>query len=229
MSDHAMGEPAPPELLADNATRYKRDFWTIENLKFSSPWYRLEKAARIISRLADNKPCSLLDIGCGPAALRGLLPSNMEYHGIDIAIHEPAAYLKEVDILESPIAFGNETFDIIVAHGLFEYLGNSQEQKFQEIAELLKPGGAFLVTYTNFAHRNVEIFRAFSNVQSLDDFRESLERSFRVVRAFPASHNWAHSQPTRRVVRAVNMRVSVGIPVVSQVLAVEYFFICRPH
>src|SRR6266536_2610247 len=40
---------------------------------------------------------------------------GVRYHGIDIAIQEPASNLIETDIIEAPIAFGGKTFDVIVA------------------------------------------------------------------------------------------------------------------
>ena len=74
----------------ERAEQYKREFWGTENLSFNEPWYRLVKAARIIAGLAGRAERSLLDIGCGPAALMRQLPSNISYYGIDIAIQEPA-------------------------------------------------------------------------------------------------------------------------------------------
>ena len=135
------------------AQLYKKDFWSKENLKFSEPWYRIEKSARLISRLAGGRECSLLDIGCGPAALMRMLPPNVHYYGIDIAIQEPAPNLIESDILKNPIRFGDKRFDIIIAQGVFEYLGEVQSQKFAEIAEILNEDGTFIVSYTNFRHR----------------------------------------------------------------------------
>jgi SAM-dependent methyltransferase len=212
--------------LSKNARLYKKAFWSTENLKFNEPWYRLEKSAQLISGLARGQECTLLDIGCGPATLMRMLPQNVHYYGIDMAIHEPAANLLEADILESPIAFEGRSFDLVIAQGLFEYLGNAQSQKFAEIAEILNTSGKFVVTYTNFSHRKKQIYSAFSNVQSLDSFRLSLSRHFRVERSFPASHNWKHGQPARSFVKAANMRVNFNIPVVSPLLAVEYYFIC---
>lgn len=207
----------------------KKDFWSKENLKFSEPWYRIEKSARLISRLANGGECSLLDVGCGPAAMMPLLPQNVHYHGIDIAIQQPASNLLESDILKNPIRFGDKRFDIIIAQGVFEYLGEFQKQKFAEIADILNENGTFIVSYTNFRHRKPVIYHAFSNVVSLDEFRSDLERYFHIRRCFPFSHNWKHGQPARKLVKAVNMHVSANIPVISPVLAVEYFFICSPR
>jgi len=221
--------PAPPEPgLADNAHFYKREFWSTENLKFGEPWYRLEKCARLITKLADGRNCSLLDVGCGPATLMRMLPPAIEYYGIDIAIHNPAPNLIETDFVETEIAFRDQRFDLITAFGVFEYVGSSQSAKLAEIASLLNPGGKFVVSYTNFGHRKAEIYSAFSNVQALADFRADLGRYFSIDRNFPASHNWKHGQPARKLVKAINMRVNVRVPVISPVLAVEHFFVCSP-
>ena len=87
----------PANSPGDTAQKYKKDFWDKENLKFTRPHYRLEKAARLINELAQGRKCTLLDIGCGPATLMRLLAPNIEYHGIDIAIHDPAPNLMEAD------------------------------------------------------------------------------------------------------------------------------------
>jgi SAM-dependent methyltransferase len=227
MNESASG--VAPGDRADNKVRYyKKDFWSDENLKFSQPWYRLEKSSRIIGRLARGQERTLLDIGCGPATLMRLLPPNIRYYGIDIAIHDPAPNLIEADILEAPIRFGDMHFDIIISQGVFEYLGTFQSQKFTEIAQLLNNNGTFIVSYTNFAHRKKRIYEPFSNLQSFDEFRESLSRNFIIDRILPASHNWSHAQPNRKFVKAVNMHLNMNIPFISPILAVEYFYICSP-
>src|SRR5215469_11855313 len=107
MGNAADGKGVVPEQDAGNAARYyKKDFWSKENLKFSQPHYRLEKAARIITRIAGGKDCALLDVGCGPATLMRALPSNIQYYGIDMAIQDPAPNLMEADLLKAPIRFG---------------------------------------------------------------------------------------------------------------------------
>ncbi len=227
MNDAGSGRGTVPEAgVGDAARYYKRDFWGKENLKFGQPWYRLEKSALLIKKLTRGRECTLLDVGCGPGTMMRLLPSNIEYYGIDIAIHNPAPNLLEADLLESPIAFGDKRFDFVIALGVFEYMGEHQSQKFSEIAQLLNEGGRFVVTYTNFSHRKKQIYAPFSNVQSFDDFRQDLARYFTIERFFPASHNWKHSQPDRRVVKAANMYINVNIPLISKILAVDYFFIC---
>lgn len=215
---------------SDRAVRYyKRDFWSKENLKHSSPHYRLEKSARLINRLAGGNPCTLLDIGCGPATLMQLLRPNIDYYGIDIAIQEPAPNLIEADLLASPIKFGDKRFDMVVALGVFEYFGEFQAQKFAEIAQLLTAGGTFMISYTNFGHRKRSIYWPYSNIRSLDDFRSDLAHHFDIRKSFPTAHNWNHGLPNRRLAKAANMHINLNLPIVSQLLAVEYYFFCSPR
>jgi SAM-dependent methyltransferase len=225
-----MNDPAGGESFLSTGnignTLHKKDFWSKENLKYSRPHYRLEKSARIINRLAQGKRCTLLDVGCGPATLMSLLRPDIQYHGIDIAIHDPAPNLIEADFLETPIRFDDKRFDIILAQGVFEYVGNFQAQKFAEVAGLLNDGGVFIVSYVNFDHRDKYIYEPYSNVQTLNDFRQCLARQFKVHRFFPTSHNWNHSEPNRKLLKAANMNININVPFISRVLAVEYFFIC---
>jgi SAM-dependent methyltransferase len=208
------------------ADRYKREFWIRENRKHIPAHYRLQKSARIINSIVGREERDLLDVGCGPATLMQLLRPNIHYYGIDIAIRDPAPNLIETDILQKPIRFTDKRFDIVTALGLFEYVGASQDQKFSEIAELLDERGRFVLTYTNFGHRDKHIFEAFSNVQSFGGFRRSLARHFTIDRYFPTSYNWHGGQPARTALKAANMHVKANIPLVGPKLAVEYFFIC---
>src|ERR1700733_15370656 len=135
MTDQADSESLVPE--GDiGGTLYKKEFWSQENLKYSKPHHRLEKSARIIDRIAQGKERTLLDVGCGPATLMSLLQPNIQYYGIDIAIHGQAPNLIEADFVVEPIKFGDKTFDIVVAQGVFEYVGDCQDRKFAEIAQL---------------------------------------------------------------------------------------------
>jgi cyclopropane fatty-acyl-phospholipid synthase-like methyltransferase len=205
---------------------YKRDFWIEENQKHIPAHYRLQKSARIINGIAGSAERDLLDVGCGPATLGRLLRPNIRYHGIDIAIHDPAPNLIESDILAKPIRFADQRFDIVAALGLFEYVGASQDEKFGEIAEIMNERGRFVLTYTNFGHRDKHVFEAFSNVRPPDEFRASLARHFTIDRCFPTSYNWHGGQPAKALLKAANMNVKANIPVIGPKLAVEYFYIC---
>jgi len=211
---------------ADAVEYHKKNLWKTENANYSEPHYRLEKAARIANKIARGKECALLDVGCGPATLSRLLAPTIEYYGIDIAIQVPAPNLLEADLLESPIKFGDRRFDIVLAQGFFEYAGSFQSQKFAEIAQLLTGDGKFVLSYVNFGHRERDIYWLYNNTQPLDNFRENLARHFKICRFFPTSHNWKHSEPNRKIVKAANMHFNANIPFISPMFAVEYFFIC---
>lgn len=208
---------------------YKRDFWAVENLKYVEPHFRLTKAARIVNRLARGRECELLDVGCGPATLAHLLDANIGYYGIDIAIHNSAPNLLQTDFLSVPIQFGDKTFDIIVAQGVFEYIGRFQSQKLTEIRQLLRKGGKFIVSYVNFDHSRRHVYAPYSNVQSFDEFHKSLAHAFHIDRYFPTSHQWYHREPSRAFAKAVQMRINVNIPLLSRLFAVEYIFICSAN
>lgn len=205
---------------------YKRNFWINKNLNYARPHFRLEKSARIINKLAIGKECDLLDVGCGPATLRGLLDRRIHYYGIDIAIHDPAPNLIGMDFLEAPIEFGEQRFDIIIAQGVFEYVGDFQSQKFAEIVKLLNDGGNFIVSYVNFDHRDRRIYWPYSNIQSFHDFRTSLARYFSIDKFFPTSHHWVGREPNWRLFQSIQMPIIVNLPIISRLLAVEYFFVC---
>jgi cyclopropane fatty-acyl-phospholipid synthase-like methyltransferase len=207
-----------------------KSFWLEENLRYAEPYFRLEKCARIVNALARGRDCDLLDVGCGPGSLARLLDDNINYYGIDIAIQHSAPNFLEVDLAQNKIGFGNRSFDIVVAAGVFEYLGTLQNQKFSEIRSILTENGFFVVTYTNFNHLKDKLIdhSIYNNVQSVTSFKKGLESHFRVERWFPSSHNWHCSEPRRKYLKRFQMPLEVSIPVFSRLLAINYFFICSP-
>jgi cyclopropane fatty-acyl-phospholipid synthase-like methyltransferase len=230
-----MGDPAgnstdtaPRDGSGGSARYYKRDFWSKENLRFAQSHFRMEKAARIINALARGEGSNLLDVGCGPAALQRLLDENIHYYGIDIAIHDPAPNLMETDFTKAPIKFGDMLFDIVIALGVFEYLGTFQSQKFAETSSLLTGNGKFIVSYWNFRHRDKQVYPPFNNIQSLGEFRESLSHFFSIDKFYPVGHNWHQHEPGRRFMKMAQRHVNLNIPIISPLFAVEYFFICSP-
>lgn len=208
---------------------YKRDFWSVENLKYVEPHFRLEKSSHLINGIARGRGCNLLDVGCGPATLRHLLEKNITYHGIDIAIHDPAPYLIQTDFLQNPVAFHGKRFDIVIAQGVFEYAGALQSKKFAEIREILVDKGTFVLSYVNFDHVNIERYSVYNNMQPFEDFKESLGQFFRIKRIIPTSHHWHHREPLRRIMKELQMHMNMKIPIISHRFAIEYFFICSPR
>jgi SAM-dependent methyltransferase len=217
------------ERLMDNGVIYhKRDFWGRENLKFTEPHFRMRKVAGQLRKLAAGRELDLLDIGCGPGALATLLPASLHYYGIDIAIHEPASNLIELDVAENPITFNGMKFDIVVAQGVFEYMGDVHSKKLAEIADLIKDDGKFVCTYQNFAHWRKSIYWAYSNIQQPEVFRRDLSRYFTIEQSFPTAYNWTHGHPNRFFVQAPQQHMTVNIPVIGPKLAVDYYYLCSP-
>ena len=206
-----------------------RNYWIVENTLYAEASFRLRKCARFLNELAGDRDCALLDVGCGPAALRHLLNPNIRYYGIDIAIHKPAAQLKELDIARQPLEFDGQRFDFVVALGFFEYMGDQQKRKLEEIREILKDNGKFIMSYINFGHFHRKVWSNYNNVQSIAEMRESLKDVFRVDKCFPASHHLRQKQPGKYALPGLQMHINWNIPMMSPMLAVEYFFLCsRP-
>lgn len=205
-----------------------RDYWIVENRLYIEPSFRLRKCANLINRMAANRERSLLDVGCGPGALRQLLIPNIQYHGIDLAIHHPAACFREMDIAHEKIAFDNKRFDFVTAMGFFEYMGHQQKRKFEEICEILRPGGKFIMSYINFGHFRGQVWPNYNNVQSAGEMKKALSEYYRIERCFPASHHWRQKQPGKNSLQSLQMLINFNIPIVSPMMAVEYFCICSP-
>lgn len=110
----------------------------------------------------------LLDIGCGPAVYTPELVSRgFEVWGVDIApgVVERAREIMsrhpqrdrahfvvgDIDNLDFP----DDSFDVIVVMGLFDYLPKD-EPPLKQVARLLKPGGiAFISLQNRFSYQTV--------------------------------------------------------------------------
>ena len=202
-----------------------KDSWIQKSLDYVEPNFRHRKIARLLKDIMQGRRYDLLDVGCGPATLSTLLGSNVNYYGLDLAIHEPAPYLLETDVVRSPITFKDKRFDIVVALGFFEYVGPHQDQKFVEISRILNRDGKFIMSYINFRHFRIPVFPACNNIQPIAEVTRSLQRVFHLEKCFPASHHWRFRQPGKNA-GPIQMRLQLNIPFVSSWLAVEYFFIC---
>lgn len=214
----------PVMRTADNYR--EKDYWAIENSQYAEPSFRLFKCARMINKLANGRQCSLLDVGCGPGALRPLLDRSISYKGIDIAIQQPASYMREVDFAKNPISYDGQKFDFVTALGVLEYMGTLQDQKFQEINNILHRDGRFIMSYINFGHFRHRVWPNYNNVQPIRTMAASLSRAFTIERCFPASHHWRQRQPGKNALPRIQMHVNFNVPVLSPKLAVEYFFVC---
>jgi SAM-dependent methyltransferase len=205
---------------------FKKDFWAVENRRYAEPHLRLRRCARIVNALAGQRDCDLLDLGCGPAALAQLLRGNIRYFGIDIALQVAASNLREADFIENEICWDGTRFDILLASGVFEYVGAAQDAKLREISRALKDDGHFIVSYINFDHIHRVISPLYNNIRSIPAFKAGLEEVFEVERCFPVSYNWHGTPPRRRWLQAIQSRLDRELPFIGRSLAVEYLFVC---
>jgi SAM-dependent methyltransferase len=216
-------------MTTETSSYFDKGFWKTENLRYVEPHFRLQKIGKVVNALAAGRTSSLLDVGCGPAALAFVLEDNVHYHGMDIAIQVARPNLREVDFVKSEIAWEGESFDFVVASGVFEYLGEMRLQKMEEIRRLLRPNGRLIVSYVNFQHIHRVISAIYNNVQPIASFRGELERFFTVTRSFPVAYNWQGTPPRRPFLKRLEMHFNVDVPIVARLLAVEYCFICTPR
>lgn len=209
--------------------RWSREFWSHENLQYATPHFRLRKIARVVNGLSRHRTCSLLDVGCGPAALARLLDTNIQYYGVDVAIQTPAPNLVELDLVRNEFPFGEKLFDMVVASGFFEYVGGHEAELFRKIHGVTRRDGVFVVSYINFDHIHHIVTPHYSNVRPIAAFRQDLSDYFEVRRCFPVSYNWRGTAPRRPLLTALEMRFDLDIPVAGRLLGVEYLFVCSPR
>jgi SAM-dependent methyltransferase len=123
----------------------------------------LTRKDAVLSCLARLRPNGgrLLDVGCGPAVFTAELTArDFEVWGVDlspevvelarrIANEGPRgdqAHFSVGDIEQ--LDFGNDTFDTVLAIGIFEYLP-SDEAALAQVRRVLKPGGLAILSLQN--------------------------------------------------------------------------------
>lgn len=81
----------------------------------------------------------------------------------------------EGDIINKPLPFEDELFDVVNFDATIEHLVESPKQLFSEVHRVLKPGGVFLVTTPNLANllRRIRFVFGFSPYWDIKDYFES--------------------------------------------------------
>jgi SAM-dependent methyltransferase len=106
------------------------------------------------SLLKQERKLRVLEIGCGPGLyLRDFDPEHFDVTGLDISPGmcrlacqtAPHARIIEGDFMTLP---DRETFDLIYAIGMLQYIGRTRiEEFFERVAERLEPSGVFFMCY----------------------------------------------------------------------------------
>ena len=132
-----------------------RGHWNVRSFDFGGAHPRLILIATMILGLPEIM--TMLDVGCGPAPLRDIVPRHIEYFGIDIAtsviaaMRDPA-HFEAVDLDERQEAFGGRRFDLVVCSGVFEYI-NRRQAFIDFLKRKVRPGGWLIMSFTNHQHR----------------------------------------------------------------------------
>jgi SAM-dependent methyltransferase len=100
----------------------------------------------------------LLDLGCSTGTLRGLLPSDFDYHGCDVAPHAAAwldaDHFRQLDFNSGGdlSAFASRGIDALHAGGLLEYL-HDPAALLAGARDIVPAGSPFVLSIINFAAR----------------------------------------------------------------------------
>jgi SAM-dependent methyltransferase len=150
-------------------------------------------AARAKAALAEERPLRILDFGCGTGWLGASLTSFGDVHGIDLspaAIDHGRQEFPDVHLIAG--SFTDEAligpFDLIVSSDVIAHVSD-QQAYIQRAADLLRPGGIFLLMTQNAFvwHRSSELrpqgHGQLRNWPSLKALRGMLDGGgFRVLR-----------------------------------------------
>jgi SAM-dependent methyltransferase len=153
---------------------------------------QVRNLAYITDVLAQMRPGSILDVGCGPGFLLSAVDKAWERYGVDVskkALDYCARYAN-VSCGDLPsLRFPDGKFDVIVMNHVIEHLGAPLEY-IAEARRILRREGLFIVATPDFdsgcARRfrsrfrmlhdsgHVSLFTAFSLVKMLEDYGFSM-------------------------------------------------------
>lgn len=129
-------------------------YWNVRGPEFDTVHPRLQLIGRLIGELPGVR--TMLDVGCGPAAMRRVVPPGIEYFGIDIAsdviagLDDPAHFqVVNLDTVDG--CFDDRRFDLVVCSGVFEYI-NDRERFMRLLRRKAAPGGHLILSFTNHQH-----------------------------------------------------------------------------
>lgn len=104
------------------------------------------------------KPKTVLDAGCGSGVVLSALKERLvgsAFVGVDLSYlmlqQAQASSLADVPLVQSPVEqlpFADESFDLIYALGVIDYV-EDQQRFFEAAWRVLKPRGYFIFTYPN--------------------------------------------------------------------------------
>jgi len=158
---HTYNREAMIKWYNENAKTYDEQTFVKTDDMYGGDSYRIELVAQL---LAKHKPAKTLDIGCGTAQpMMRFLKEGYDVKGFDLSsgmIEQAKAKLKAAgfdpnnanvgDLLDPKTVetYGKESFDCIVANGVFPYI-QDDATGHKHVAQMLKPGGLYIGAYCN--------------------------------------------------------------------------------
>jgi ubiquinone/menaquinone biosynthesis C-methylase UbiE len=157
---------AQPE-LKEKAVRYFREKASIYNERYSVKaagdllWVRHEAVLQMVQEWRLPIDARILDLGCGPGVMTRDL-AKLGYRGVGLdasaAMIDNCTERAEAEGLSDSwsyqlgdveaLPFPDHSFDGAVCMGVIDYL-TTDEKLLSEVARVLKPGGHFILCFTN--------------------------------------------------------------------------------
>ncbi len=139
----------------------QHEYHTMRRVEDTYWWYqvlRMEVVKDVASRFPANKPCKLLDAGCGTGGMLHILHEThpeWQITGLDLS---PVAveYCQQrgfVDVVRGSVdemPFPNASFDVVVNLDVLYHRQVFQDRALCEIARVLKPGALLILNLPAF-------------------------------------------------------------------------------
>jgi len=148
----------PRPTLAEMARYYPTNYEPFTRHERAENWlarlrYRvyIHKLRRIAGQ--EPKPGRLLDVGCGIGDfMLGMRQRGWEVHGVDLSPNAVAlARQKGLDVFQGQlfdVLYAEQSFDLVTMWDVLEHL-HDPGAYLARVAQLLRPGGKFVVTLPN--------------------------------------------------------------------------------
>lgn len=184
--------------------------------------WAMARSAEILREVyrAGIKTPRVLDMGCGTGWMTAVLSQFGEAHGVDLAPDAARAFHPELSFYDVETTIPGP-FDIIVSQEVIEHV-EDQRAYMRLAAQLLKPGGAFILTTPNakVSLRNPQfLVQPKEKHLTRSELRELLSEHFQVTELRSFFFGYAKKVPYR-----VQMRFGEYLD-----SGLHFIAVCRPR